>query len=236
MFYVRKVIIVCFVYLQYTDKTVYCKCKGVVNYMWNTFDNCKQQLIEMNHFGDYKNGMSGVQLKEKTEVLIEKYKSISVSRAKSEIIAFILKNATERSFILLDEIGRGTSTYDGVAIAWAVAEYLATKIKARSIFATHYHELNVMSLTYPQIKNYRITVTENEDGIEFLRKVVEGSASKSYGIHVAKMAGLPSVVVDSAQKLMVKLQKDCSKDLSKNRRTTSANIEVPQLTLNLTDL
>ena len=96
MFYVRKVIIVCFVYLQYTDKTVYCKCKGVVNYMWNTFDNCKQKLIEMNHFGDYKNGMSSVQLKEKTEVLIEKYKSISVSGAKSEIIAFILKNAEIR--------------------------------------------------------------------------------------------------------------------------------------------
>lgn len=150
--------------------------------------------------------------------------------------AFILNNATERSFILLDEIGRGTSTYDGVAIAWAVAEYLATKIKSRTIFATHYHELNVMATVYPQIKNYRITVAENDDKIEFLRKVVEGSASKSYGIHVAQMAGLPSAVVQSAQTLMCKLQKDYSKDLSKSKKTQETKVEVPQLTFNLTDL
>lgn len=100
--------------------------------------------------------------------------------------ACILNSATDRSFILLDEIGRGTSTYDGVAIAWSVAEYIATKIKARCIFATHYHELNVMTKTYPQIKNYRITISEENGEIEFLRKIVQGGASKSYGIQVAK--------------------------------------------------
>ena len=94
--------------------------------------------------------------------------------------ACILNSATERSFILLDEIGRGTSTYDGVAIAWAVAEFIATKIKARCIFATHYHELNVMTDTYPQIKNYRITISEQNGEVEFLRKIVQGGASKSY--------------------------------------------------------
>ena len=88
--------------------------------------------------------------------------------------AYILNNATENSFILIDEIGRGTSTYDGVAIAWAVAEHIATKINARCIFATHYHELNVMTKTYPQINNYRITITEEDGKIEFLRKIVPG--------------------------------------------------------------
>lgn len=144
--------------------------------------------------------------------------------------AYILNSATERSFILLDEIGRGTSTYDGVAIAWSVAEYIATKIKARTIFATHYHELNVMPKSIEQIKNYRITISEQEGEIEFLRKVVEGSASKSYGIQVAKMAGLPSAVVGRAQTLMTKMQKDLSKDLS-TRKNKSSEVDVPQLSL-----
>ena len=110
--------------------------------------------------------------------------------------AYILNSATEKSLILLDEIGRGTSTYDGVAIAWAVAEFIATKIKARCIFATHYHELNVMTQTYPQIKNYRITISEDNGDIVFLRKIVQGGASKSYGIQVAKMAGLPQPLLE----------------------------------------
>lgn len=145
--------------------------------------------------------------------------------------AYILNSATEKSLILLDEIGRGTSTYDGVAIAWSVAEYIATKIKARTIFATHYHELNVMPNSIEQIKNYRITISEQEGEIEFLRKVVEGSASKSYGIQVAKMAGLPDSVVSKAQNLMTKMQKDFSKDLS-SRKSKQTEPDVPQLTLN----
>lgn len=146
--------------------------------------------------------------------------------------AYILNSATEKSLILLDEIGRGTSTYDGVAIAWSVAEYIATKIKARTIFATHYHELNVMSSIFPQIKNYRVTISENDGEIIFLRKVVEGSASKSYGIQVAKMAGLPHCVVKKAEDLMTKMQVDYSKDLSANKRKTKTiQAEVPQLSL-----
>ena len=145
--------------------------------------------------------------------------------------AYILNSATEKSLILLDEIGRGTSTYDGVAIAWSVAEYIATKIKARTIFATHYHELNVMPKSIDSIKNYRITLSEENGEICFLRKVIEGSASKSYGIHVAKMAGLPSSVVNKAQNLMIKMQKNYSKDLSSKKNKNTNLPDVPQLTL-----
>ena len=145
--------------------------------------------------------------------------------------AYILNSATEKSFILLDEIGRGTSTYDGVAIAWSVAEFIATKIKARCIFATHYHELNVMTKTYPQIKNFRITVAEENGEIEFLRKIVQGGASKSYGIQVAKMAGLPNAVIKRSQDLMIKMQKDFSNNLATRKKTDGNEVEVPQLNL-----
>lgn len=151
--------------------------------------------------------------------------------------AYILNSASEKSLILLDEIGRGTSTYDGVAIAWAVAEFIATNVKARCIFATHYHELNVMTNTYPQIKNYRITISEENGEIEFLRKIVQGGASKSYGIQVAKMAGLPNAVISRSQDLMTKMQKDFSNNLSTRRKSgkseNSGNLEdiVPQLNL-----
>ena len=146
--------------------------------------------------------------------------------------AYILNAATDRSLILLDEIGRGTSTYDGVAIAWSVAEYIATKIKARCIFATHYHELNVMTNTYPQIKNYRITISEENGEIEFLRKIVQGGASKSYGIQVAKMAGLPNAVIKRSEDLMVKMQRDFSNNLATRKRNANIPaIDVPQLNL-----
>ena len=145
--------------------------------------------------------------------------------------ACILNSATENSFILLDEIGRGTSTYDGVAIAWSVAEFIATKIKARCIFATHYHELNVMTKTYPQIKNYRITIAEENGEIEFLRKIVQGGASKSYGIQVAKMAGLPSSVIKRSQDLMHKMQRDFSNNLATKKKSDNTQLEVPQLNL-----
>lgn len=150
--------------------------------------------------------------------------------------ASILNSASEKSLILLDEIGRGTSTYDGVAIAWAVAEFIATKIHARCIFATHYHELNVMTNTYPQIKNYRITISEENGEIEFLRKIVQGGASKSYGIQVAKMAGLPNSVISRSQDLMNKMQKDSS-NLSTRRKGANTDksaqleLDVPQLNL-----
>ncbi len=146
--------------------------------------------------------------------------------------AYILNSATEKSLILIDEIGRGTSTYDGVAIAWSVAEYIASKIGAKCIFATHYHELNVMTKTYPQIKSFRITIAEQNGEIEFLRKVVAGGASKSYGIQVAKMAGLPNKVIERSEELMKKLQKDFSKDLAGRKKNNDATeLEAPQLNL-----
>ncbi len=145
--------------------------------------------------------------------------------------SYILNSATDRSFILLDEIGRGTSTYDGVAIAWSVAEFIATKIKARTIFATHYHELNVMTNTYPQIKNYRITIAEENGEIEFLRKIVQGGASKSYGIQVAKMAGLPNSVIKRSQDLMNKMQRDFSNNLATRKKSSDTELSVPQLNL-----
>ena len=144
--------------------------------------------------------------------------------------SYILNSATERSFILLDEIGRGTSTYDGVAIAWSVAEHIVEKIKARCIFATHYHELNVMTKTHPQIKNFRVTIAEQDGHIEFLRKIVQGGASKSYGIQVAKMAGLPDAVVNRAKDLMVKIQKNNALDLAGRKKSVEVP-EIPQLTL-----
>lgn len=148
--------------------------------------------------------------------------------------AHILNSASEKSLILLDEIGRGTSTYDGVAIAWAVAEFIATKIKSRCIFATHYHELNVMTNIYPQMKNYRITISEENGEIEFLRKIVQGGASKSYGIQVAKMAGLPNSVISRSQELMTKMQKDSSnlsKGKCKSKSNLELNVDIPQLNL-----
>ena len=146
-----------------------------------------------------------------------------------------MNSATDKSLILIDEIGRGTSTYDGVAIAWSVAEYIAGKIGARCIFATHYHELNVMTNSYPQIKNYRITVSEENGEIEFLRKIVQGGASKSYGIQVAKMAGLPNSVVKRSEELMSRMQRDFSKNLSKGKSKakteTEIEVQAPQLNL-----
>jgi len=146
--------------------------------------------------------------------------------------SYILNSATERSFILLDEIGRGTGTYDGVAIAWSVAEYISQKIKARTIFATHYHELNIMCEKYPEIKNYRITISENDGEIQFIRRVVKGGASKSYGIQVAKMAGLPNSVVYRAQYLMNRMQKDYSAKVSaKKKCSDEPDVDTPQLSL-----
>lgn len=147
--------------------------------------------------------------------------------------AYILNSATDKSFILIDEIGRGTSTYDGVAIAWSVAEYIATKINARCIFATHYHELNVMTKTLPQIKNFRITIAEENGEIEFLRKIVQGGASKSYGVQVAKMAGLPTSVISRSEELMLKMQRDFSKNLAGRKKTADCEQELlaPQLNL-----
>jgi DNA mismatch repair protein MutS len=115
--------------------------------------------------------------------------------------------ATTRSLILLDEVGRGTSTYDGVAIAWAVAEYLATDVRARTVFATHYHELNGLSNFFPQICNCQVLVQEQDGNVEFMHKVVAGAASRSFGINVASMAGLPEKIINRAHALMTQMER-----------------------------
>jgi DNA mismatch repair protein MutS len=116
--------------------------------------------------------------------------------------ALILNSATERSLIVLDEIGRGTSTYDGLAIAWAVLEYIHSNIRAKTLFATHYHELTALAETMPGVRNLRVTVKESGDQIVFLRRVEPGAADKSYGIEVARLAALPSAVIDRAKEIL----------------------------------
>lgn len=126
--------------------------------------------------------------------------------------ANILNNATSRSLVILDEIGRGTSTYDGIAIAWSVAEYLlATKNKrAKTLFATHYFELTRLEEEIPGAVNYNVAVHESDKGIVFLRKIVKGGTDKSYGIHVAKLAGLPPAVIKKAQEMLARLHKSAA--------------------------
>ncbi len=127
--------------------------------------------------------------------------------------ASILNNISERSLVLLDEIGRGTSTYDGISIAWAIAEFLhENPARAKTLFATHYHELNEMSELLPRIKNYNVSVKELKDTVLFIRKLVAGGSAHSFGIHVAKMAGMPQTVIQKAQKLLKKLEKNHSSE------------------------
>ncbi len=121
--------------------------------------------------------------------------------------ALILNNISDRSLVLLDEIGRGTSTYDGISIAWAIAEYLHEHpSRAKTLFATHYHELNEMTETFERIKNYNVSVKETKDSVLFLRKLVEGGSAHSFGIHVAKMAGMPQFVLQKANRMLQKLE------------------------------
>jgi DNA mismatch repair protein MutS len=120
--------------------------------------------------------------------------------------ANILNNATARSLIILDEIGRGTSTFDGISIAWAVAEYIHNRLRAKTLFATHYHELTELALTLKGVKNYSIAVREWNDEIIFLRKILEGSADRSYGIQVARLAGLPIDVIERAKEILSNLE------------------------------
>ncbi len=128
--------------------------------------------------------------------------------------ASILNNISDRSLVLLDEIGRGTSTYDGISIAWAIAEYLHEHpARAKTLFATHYHELNEMTDLLPRIRNYNVSVKELKDNVLFIRKLVEGGSAHSFGIHVAKMAGMPQTVVQKAQKMLKKLEKNHSSDV-----------------------
>ena len=124
--------------------------------------------------------------------------------------ANILNNATPKSLIILDEIGRGTSTFDGLSIAWSVAEYILDHptCRARTQFATHYHELTELAMVRRGVKNYNVAVREYGDQIIFLRQIVPGAADKSYGIHVAKLAGLPSEVILRAKEILANLEEN----------------------------
>ncbi len=143
-------------------------------------------------------------------------------------LANILNTATERSLILLDEIGRGTSTYDGLAIAWSVSEYIHMKIKARTIFATHYHHLIDLENILEGVKNYHIAVKETPDGLVFVRKVMPGGMSKSYGIEVARLAGVPKQVVDRAREVLNLIEKENAIEVRKTRKILQTVLFEPQ--------
>jgi len=120
--------------------------------------------------------------------------------------ANILNNATPRSLIVLDEIGRGTSTFDGLSLAWSIVEHLHNQVGAKTLFATHYHELTELSARFPRIKNFNVVVREWHDQIVFLRKIVEGGTDKSYGIQVARLAGVPKEVLERAKQILGNLE------------------------------
>ncbi|GGE97400.1 DNA mismatch repair protein MutS [Flavobacterium limi] len=148
--------------------------------------------------------------------------------------ASILNNISDRSLVLLDEIGRGTSTYDGISIAWAIAEFLHEHPgRAKTLFATHYHELNEMTESLPRIQNHNVAVKELKDTVLFIRKLVKGGSAHSFGIHVAKMAGMPQLVISKAQKLLKKLEKNHSSDALNGIK--SANDEMQMSFFNLDD-
>jgi DNA mismatch repair protein MutS len=120
--------------------------------------------------------------------------------------ANILNHATARSLIILDEIGRGTSTFDGLSLAWSIVEYIHNQLGAKTLFATHYHELTELAGRLPRVRNYNVAVREWNDQIVFLRKIVEGGTDKSYGIHVARLAGVPKPVLDRAKIILRNLE------------------------------
>ena len=143
--------------------------------------------------------------------------------------ANILNNISDRSLILLDEIGRGTSTYDGVSIAWAIAEYLHQHpTQAKTLFATHYHELNEMTVNFERIKNFHVSIQENKGNIIFMRKLLPGGSEHSFGIHVAKLAGMPSKVVNRANEVLKTLEKSRSRSGSKDsaKAITDENMQL----------
>jgi DNA mismatch repair protein MutS len=146
--------------------------------------------------------------------------------------AHILRYATPRSLVILDEIGRGTSTYDGVSIAWAVAEHLHDRVRAKTLFATHYHELCALADLHPRVRNVSVAAREWKGDIVFLRKLSPGGASRSFGIEVAKLAGLPPAVVERARTILKTLESDAAGQRGAVPRPAApAATEIPQLGL-----
>lgn len=144
-------------------------------------------------------------------------------------VATILLHATKRSLLILDEVGRGTSTFDGLGIAWAVVEYLAENVRAKTLFATHYHELSELEGVIEGVKNYKITVKELNGKIVFLRKIMRGSANKSFGIEVASLAGVPKVVTDRAKAILKRLEKnDLTRTMLPQNEKPADNVELKE--------
>ena len=123
-------------------------------------------------------------------------------------VSHILKNATDKSLVILDEIGRGTSTYDGISLAWSIVEYIEKNIKCKTLFATHYHELTELENEFDEVKNYSIAVKDDGENIIFLRKIIDQAADKSYGIYVAKLAKLPDEVINRSSEILKDLEKN----------------------------
>ena len=150
--------------------------------------------------------------------------------------ASILNNISERSLVLLDEIGRGTSTYDGISIAWAISEYLHEHpARPKTLFATHYHELNDMGETFNRIKNFNVSVKELKDNVLFLRKLIPGGSAHSFGIHVAKMAGMPQQVLHRANKMLAQLEQSNRKEENRDALVTAEDDEMQLSFFNLDD-
>ena len=155
--------------------------------------------------------------------------------------ASIMNNISDRSLILLDEIGRGTSTYDGISIAWSIAEYLHNYkgLKPKTLFATHYHELNELANKFPRIKNYNVAVREIGQKVVFLRKLVPGGSQHSFGIHVAKMAGMPKTIVERASEILIQLEANHieapaeENGAVKAKKADTSNIEAPNYQLSI---
>jgi DNA mismatch repair protein MutS len=147
--------------------------------------------------------------------------------------ARILHNATPRSLVILDEIGRGTSTYDGVSLAWAVVEYLHDRNRCRTLFATHYHELTDLARSLPNVRNLNVAVREWQEEVVFLHKIVPGAADKSYGIHVARLAGVPKDVLERAKNILARLEQDHLDDAEQPRLARKARLRRREVQLTL---
>jgi DNA mismatch repair protein MutS len=197
-------------------------------------------LAQMGSFVPAKEAVIGVVDKIFTRVGASDNLAAGESTFLTEMIetANILNNATPKSLILLDEIGRGTSTFDGLSIAWSVAEYLHNneKVAAKTLFATHYHELTELALLHPRVKNYNVAVKEWGDNVVFLRKIVEGGCDNSYGIHVARLAGLPQKVIKRAKEILQNLEANALTagalpKLAVGQQGLAKNKTIPQLDL-----
>lgn len=141
-------------------------------------------------------------------------------------VSSILKNSTEQSFVILDEVGRGTSSDDGLSIAMAIVEYLSKRKKVKTVFATHFHELTILENELDNVKNLKIEILEENNNLVFLRKISEGKSDRSYGIEVAKLSGLPDEIIDNAKIIMDKLSTDDFYDLDKKKEISTSLEEI----------